>query len=456
MGAVRVSICIPTRDRCGYLHSALCGALAQDIDGLEVLVHDDASGDETAELVAGLSDPRVRYRRHAQPVGIAANRNSCLAAARGRYLAWLDDDDERLPGTLAGQLELLDTHPEVGVVHAGHEVIDAGGARLPDWPAPFRADTVESSADAFRNLIAANELTTSTVVVRRSLQLAAGGFAPEIGASSTDWEGWCRLALRGAVAYLVSPVARYRRHPASVSSRTTAAGERLLCNIRVIESVLHRDRALLTDPHQAWRLAGAGLAAQALFQAGDAHTRGARAGALEAVAVAERFIPGDGLTELRRAYEAGEDEASLRATRAALGRLAIVLQGTRCGARVARGAAGDPGWEAQLQRAGRTAGRLTPPDAVIAAIAKWDPTVLRCAGRDGCNYPDRRLLDGYPADGPAAVAHLDALQERRGVTHLVVPGASDWWLNEYPELAARVGIPLHTDADCSIYALTSG
>jgi hypothetical protein len=98
------------------------------------------------------------------------------------------------------------------------------GRRLPDWPAPFPGDAVEPSAAAFAHLLAANELATSTVVVRAGAQRAAGPFATNVGRSSTDWEMWLRLALRGAVAYTAAPGARYRRHAnSSPAGRRRAA-----------------------------------------------------------------------------------------------------------------------------------------------------------------------------------------------------------------------------------------
>jgi hypothetical protein len=451
----RVSILIPTRDRADRLAGAIASALGQDVDGLEVVVCDDASTDATAEVVAGFCDRRIVYRRHAAPVGVAANRNSCLRTARGRYLAWLDDDDERLAGMLAAQLAVLDAQPDVVLVHGGRELVDATGRRLPDWPAPFGHDAVESPSSAFRNLIAANELTTSTVVVRAEAQRRAGAFAERgIGPSSTDWEMWLRLGLRGAVAYVAAPVARYRQHAGTISRTCEADGERLRCDARVVERVVRREAALIRDPGRAARTGRAGVAARSLLHAGDAHTRGARRSACVAVELAGRLAPVPGCRRLHAAYARGDDAATMRLTRAALGQLAPVLDGTRFGARIRRAADGDPAWEAQLERAGRAARAATPPDAVLAVIAKWDPTLIRHAGRAGCNYPDRALLpDGYPGDGAAAVAHLEALRAARGVTHFVVPAACDWWLTAYPQLAARVGAPVLRDGDCSVYAL---
>ena len=212
--------------------------------------------------------------------------------------------------------------------------------------------------------------------------------------------------------------------------------------------------SLIADLKSAAVTGVAGLAAHALLHAGDAYTRGDRTEALESVLLAGRLTCAVDATELRDAYGRGDDLATMQLTRVALGRLADALAGTRFGVRIARIAAGDPTWEAQLRRAGAATAAVTSQDAVIAAITKWDPTLLQRAARGGCNYPDRHLLpDGYPADGAAAVAHLEDLKERRGVTHLVVPEQSSWWLRQYPELADRIGQPLHADGDCSIYAL---
>ncbi|HEV2775219.1 MAG TPA: glycosyltransferase [Solirubrobacteraceae bacterium] len=453
----RVSVCIPTRDQAEYLGAALASVLREDVDGgLEVLVHDDASSDDTARVVAAFGGPRVRYRRHPAPLGVGVNRNTLLAGARGDYVAWLDSDDVRRPGTLARQVALLDAHPEVVLAHGGHGVIDADGRALPDWPAPFAHDAIEPSAVAFANLVATNEMTTSTVVVRRSAHDAAGPFATTIGASSTDWEMWLRIALRGAVAYSAERVADYRQHARTISRATAAGGERLRCNVRVVRLVLREERLRIPHHGRARATAEAGLAAQALLHAGDAYTRGDPAAALDTIALADRFTATAStratLDRLCAATARGDDAACLRETRAALAALADALDGTRFGARLRRESAPDEGWDAQLARAGAAVARATPADAVIAAIAKWDPAILDRCGRDGVNFPDRALLpDGYPRDGATAVAHLEALRARRGVTHVVVPQVSGWWLEHYPELARRLGTPLWRDTDCAIF-----
>ncbi|HWH93710.1 MAG TPA: glycosyltransferase, partial [Baekduia sp.] len=280
-----VSICVPARDHAPFVGEALASALGQDVE-LEVLVGDDASCDGTAGVVASLGDPRVRLLRHGRRIGVAANRDRLRAAARGRYVAWLDADDAYEPGGLIRQVALLEEQPGVGLVHGRALVVDEHGERLPDRPGAPAGDRVEAGAVAFVHLLASNEIATSTVVVRRSADAHIGP-TPRLP-SSSDWAMWLRLALHGDVAFTAAPVARYRQHHATIS-RATADGARLRCDVAVTRTVLRRDRARLPDPARARATASAALCAKAVRQAGDHLTAGRRVAASRALALAVRL-----------------------------------------------------------------------------------------------------------------------------------------------------------------------
>ncbi len=401
----------------------------------------------------------MRYARHGRRLGVAATRNVCLARARGRYVAWLDADDEHLPGMLARQVDALEADPAIALVHGGFHVVGAAGERLADWPAPFERDVVEAPEVAFRHLIAANEMTTSTVVVRHERHRAGGGFRPEIGVSSTDWDAWLRIARQGAVAYTAAPAARYRQHAGTISSATGQGGQRLRCDIRVVRYVLRHHRAGLAAAGTLADAAHAALAAKALDHAGGLFTRGHRARAARAVTLASRLAPAAVAPLAPRLLLSclrGDEHTSHATSKAILGRLAERLEGTRYGRKVRRAASTEPEWQATLERIARDLRHTLPRDANVATVAKWDPTLLGLLGREGRNFPDRRLLpSGYPRDGEAAVEHLEQLR-REGVSHLVVPSAYCWWLEHYTQFADHLERRYRRQAggtDCVVFDL---
>jgi hypothetical protein len=455
VSAPLVSVLVPARDAERFLAEALKSALAQPGVELELLVCDDGSRDGTARVAASFAarDARVRVLPLRRSRGVVAARNALLAEARGRYVAFLDADDVYVHGGLAAQVALLERRADVAVVHGGAEIIDENGRALPPWRRPFDHDVVEDGHDAFAELLLCNELTTSTVVARRRAVITAGGFH-SVGPSSSDWDLWLRLALQGAVAYRAEPVARYRQRAGSISHAAVASGARLRCDARVVRRALHLCDSYGVAKMQCSRRARSALAAKALLAAGDFQTRGEWRAALRALALAARHCPDlatAGLAPLARAMLRRDDYAAYMTGNTLLDRLAGALVGTRYGDVLADRASPDPDWEATLRRIATTVQAVTPDDAVLGTVTKWDPTLLRLSNRRGCNFP----AQAYPPDDAAAVAQLEQ-QRADGLSHLVVPSASFWWLDHYAALAERLheaGPPLHADDECVVFDL---
>lgn len=113
-----ISVVLPTFNRASMLGRAIESVLAQTWDDLELIVVDDGSSDETAEVVGGFTDKRLRYLRLEDNRGAAFARNRGIKVARGEYLAFQDSDDEWLPHKLSRQMKvMLSMAPEVSVVY---------------------------------------------------------------------------------------------------------------------------------------------------------------------------------------------------------------------------------------------------------------------------------------------------------------------------------------------------
>ena len=456
--ALKVSVCIPVFNRERYIEATLRSVLAQTNVEFEIIVFDDASTDGTASIVAAVDHPRIRYHRQARNVGIARNRTSCLAVAKGEYIAWLDGDDLYHPDALQTRARVLDENPSVGLVHGAYTLIDYAGRKLPDWPMPFAEDTIESGEDALSELVLSNYIGAATVMVRRQCHEAAGPYSPRLRDSSEDWEMWMRIAAIADVAYIARPIAEYRFHSQSASSAAAATGAQLRRDIQALKIFLsRRSNALVRSSHLRKR-AMAALAAKALLHAGDAFTVGRRTAALRATATALRLHPAHCIANGLRALISiarNDEYGTYRHTKAVLRQLAGELAGSRFARRLTTVTKVDHAWEETLARISETVKRVVPRWESIAVVDKWDPTILHLSGRKGWHFPVRELdPTGYPVDSAAAIRQLDVLVAR-GARYLVFPSASFWWLDFYRELREHLEAqqPVVADNDCIIYKL---
>lgn len=103
-----VSVVIPVFNRAHTLRRAIESVRMQDVAAWELIVVDDGSTDRGDDIPESYGDPRIRLIRHATNRGAAAARNTGVQAARGRYVAFLDSDDEWLPGKLRAQVDAME------------------------------------------------------------------------------------------------------------------------------------------------------------------------------------------------------------------------------------------------------------------------------------------------------------------------------------------------------------
>lgn len=456
----KISVCMPTFNQGRFLRHALESVLKQTVQDFEIIVYDDASTDETPEIIAAFRDERVRYFRQERNVGIAANRNSCLAKARGRYIAWLDSDDVYLPDMLSVQSAILETHPDVGLVHGAFEVIDQDGRRLPDWSPPFRGDVIEPGTKALRELVLHNYITAPTVMVRRDCYDRSGRYATELSNSGEDWEMWLRIALHADIAYTATAVAQYRQHENSSSSSSVRNGKRLRNDFKVFQRFfknyahLHPDTATLKDQAQA------ALAVKALILSGERFTRKRYWAACRALLVnlelASRLLRNRHGRRLFISTVSRDEFANYRHSKALLGEFYSRLANTAYAEKIKKLAIEDPEWEGTLRNIARVIRELVPKNARLAAVDKSDPTILHLCGRKGWHFPDWSVLpDGYPPDSGVAIKHLEQLRSR-GADYMVFPSAAFWWLEFYQEFSRHLEEQyrcLWRDENCILYEL---
>jgi glycosyltransferase involved in cell wall biosynthesis len=200
-----ISIVIPTRNRWSTLSQTLTGALRQTGVQLEVIVVDDGSTDETPSRLAELGEPRVRTVRHETSRHVAAARNSGIAAARGEWIGFLDDDDLWAPSKLRAQLDAAAADDALFAWCAGL-VVDERRAVTETWEAPDPADILPRLLRGNWMPAGASNVIAKAEVVRR-----LGGFDEDLK-HFADWDLWIRLAAAGRGAACPEPLVAYVRH----------------------------------------------------------------------------------------------------------------------------------------------------------------------------------------------------------------------------------------------------
>lgn len=209
-----VSVVIPTRDRPELLALTLRTALWQEQVATEVIVVDDGSHPGTAALISQVGHPRLRLLVNTEPRGVSAARNRGIAAAAGRWIAFLDDDDLWSPNKLRLQLTAANAQ-NAGWVYAGDVSVDDDLRVCSGAPPPAPEDLV---ADLRRhNAVPAG---ASNVTVRREILDRIGGFDPALR-TSEDWDLWLRLATTGLPACVPRPLVALRTHPGMASRAFT-------------------------------------------------------------------------------------------------------------------------------------------------------------------------------------------------------------------------------------------
>jgi glycosyltransferase involved in cell wall biosynthesis len=208
---VLVTVGIPSYMCAGYVAEAIASALSQEVDGLEVLVVDDASTDGTMDVIAGLDDPRLRVLRNDSNIGPGRNWNRVVAEARGRYIKVMGCDDVLLPGSLAAEVAVLESEPGVEVVTGARELVGEGGRRFGRRGNGGLSGRVSGDVAGREMVRRGSNLVGEpcATLLRTESVRKVGGF-DESEPYCIDMDLWVRLLARGDLYVLDGPVACYR------------------------------------------------------------------------------------------------------------------------------------------------------------------------------------------------------------------------------------------------------
>lgn len=229
MSASAVTVFMPLYNQGRFVEAAIRSVLAQTFRDFELLVIDDGSGDDGAEVVGRIDDPRLRLVANPTNLGQPATRNRGLDLARGRYFANLDSDDLAHPDRLARQYAFLEANPRCAAVGSWCGFVDergrAGGRtkRHVTDPASIRAEMLFHCPVSHRALFGRTEV------------LRCYRYRPQFVVRQ-DVDLLCRLSRSHPLANVGEVLVWGRRHPGQITGRTHAQRREL--HMRIMDQAL--------------------------------------------------------------------------------------------------------------------------------------------------------------------------------------------------------------------------
>lgn len=179
-----VSVVMPAYDRAAVLQRAVESVCNQTYKNWELIICDDASRDNTAEVAEGLrgQDRRIQLLRHSRNLGAAEARNTSMRSAKGKYIAFLDSDDEWLPDKLARQVDVMEGLPDrVGICCTGAKYLINGIRCTKVIPEKaWEENTLEKLIDG--TMVYA----TSSILFRRACLESTGMMTPALRRGQDD------------------------------------------------------------------------------------------------------------------------------------------------------------------------------------------------------------------------------------------------------------------------------
>jgi glycosyltransferase involved in cell wall biosynthesis len=245
------AVIIPTYNRADFLPETLASLLAQTRLPDEIIVVDDGSTDNTAELLARYTAPVIVIRQANQ--GRSAARNNGVRASTSDLIAFLDSDDTLVPDSIEKRAAFFAAHPSVDVLYTNVLMIDEKSRVLGTYTQVQPG--VRPSGRIFAHFALDNTMQLQGFMLRRACLEAVGGFDVSMHVLE-DYDLWLRLSPHYEFAYLDEPLATYRIHAAMTSvvqrQRMIDAKTELLERIRqmpAFEALPPADKARVYQAH---------------------------------------------------------------------------------------------------------------------------------------------------------------------------------------------------------------
>jgi glycosyltransferase involved in cell wall biosynthesis len=223
-GRPLVTIAIPTFNRAALLKVCIKSALSQTYENIEVLVSNNASTDDTSEVLQEFDDKRLRILRQETNIGLLPNWNACLAATGGEYVIFVSDDDVVSPSLVERCLDVIGRESQVPIVVALSDFhLSSSGQTRPARASRRIGSGLRNGTDVLFEYLR-DEITVATcsIMLRTEALRLRGGFPLDLP-HTADVAAWAPLLFDGKAGFINEACATINFHDNSETSRLGVA-----------------------------------------------------------------------------------------------------------------------------------------------------------------------------------------------------------------------------------------
>lgn len=226
---VKISVLMPLyKTNPGQLKQAINSIISQTYQDFELLILDDCPEDNREEIVKSYQDTRIKYFKNNVNMGITPTRNKLVKMATGKYLAVMDHDDIAMPTRFAEQVNMLDTHPEIGVI----------GCHIELFPNTKIVQFPEHNNQIEEYLMQGCGIAHTGAMIRANI-LSENPYEEEFSPSE-DYALWCRLIGKTKFYNIPKVLMQYRIHD---TNTTKIQGDKMTKATKSIHDFVRREHA---------------------------------------------------------------------------------------------------------------------------------------------------------------------------------------------------------------------
>jgi len=228
-----VSVVVPNYNHGRFLDQRMNTILGQTHQDFEVIILDDASTDNSLEVIRKFKDdPRVTVVQNQENSGSPFKQwNKGVRLTKGKYVWIAESDDYSDERFLASLVSVMEKHPNVGLAYSQSWLVDDSGDRIGQWM-PGRTDPklwnrdfiLSGKAEFWKYMVDENTVANASSVIFQKALYESAGFADESLRLMGDYMMWLRMVEQADVAFVAEPLNFFRKHSASVRSVTLRNG----------------------------------------------------------------------------------------------------------------------------------------------------------------------------------------------------------------------------------------